>query len=111
MRAIWLAIRMSNSKLLLTRSLRQQTIADSITEAEYISTSEAAKEAVWMKKFITELDVISEIEQSVSLYCDNTEAVAQEKESRSHHKSKYILRWFHLVRKIVQSYKIGRAHV
>ena len=55
-----------------------------------------------MMKFITELDVISGIEQSVHLYCDNTGTVAQAKEPRSHHKSKHILRWFHLVRKIVE---------
>ena len=55
-----------------------------------------------MKKFITELDVVSTIEQSVSLYCDNTGAVAQAKELRSHHKSKHILRRFHLVWEIVE---------
>ena len=77
-------------------------VADSVTEAEYITASEAAKEAVWMKKFITGLGVVLEIEQPVLLYCDNTEAVAQAKESRSHHKSKHILRWFHLVWEIVE---------
>ena len=55
-----------------------------------------------MKKFITELGVIPEIEQPVSLYCDNTEIVTQAKESRSYHKSKHILRWFHLIREIVE---------
>ena len=55
-----------------------------------------------MKKFISELDVVSEIEQLVPLYCDNTEAVAQPKEPRSHHKSKHILRRFYLIRKIVE---------
>ena len=55
-----------------------------------------------MKKFISKLDVIPEIEQLVPFYCDNTGIVAQAKESRSHHKSKYILRWFHLVRGIVE---------
>ena len=42
------------------------------------------------------------IEQLVLLYCDNTMTVAQAQELRSHHKSKYILRWFHLVREIVE---------
>ena len=55
-----------------------------------------------MKKFITELDVVSKIEQPVLLYCDNTGTVAQAKESRSYHKSKHILRWFHLVWKIIE---------
>ena len=36
------------------------------------------------------------------LYCDNTGAVAQAKEPRSHHKSKHILRCFHLVREVIE---------
>ena len=55
-----------------------------------------------MKKFITELGVVPEIEQPVPLHCDNTGIVAQAKESRSHHKFKHILRWSHLVREIVE---------
>ena len=55
-----------------------------------------------MKKFITELGVVSEIEQPLSLYYDNTGIVAQAKEPRSHHKSKHILRRFHLIWEIVE---------
>ena len=55
-----------------------------------------------MKKFITEFGVVPEIENPVPLYCDNTGAVAQAKEPRSHHKSKHILRRFHLVREIIE---------
>ena len=55
-----------------------------------------------MKKFITELGVVPEIENPIPLYCDNTGAVAQAKEPRSHHKSKHILRCFHLIREIIE---------
>ena len=74
------------------KSFKQQTVANSIIETEYITASEAAKEAIWMKKFILELGVIPEIEQPVPLYCDNTRAATQAKEVRSHHKFKHILR-------------------
>ena len=57
---------------------------DSTTELEYIAASEAAKEAVWIKKFITELGVVSSIVHPILLYCDNNGAIAQAKEPRSH---------------------------
>ena len=59
-----------------------------------------------MKRFITKLGVVLEIEQSVPFYYDNTGVVAQVKEPRSHHKSKYILRRFHLVREIVERHNV-----
>ena len=40
------------------KSSKQSTIADSTTEAEYIALFDAAKEAVWIKKFMSELGVV-----------------------------------------------------
>ena len=37
------------------KSSKQSIVADSTTEAEYIATFDAAKEAIWIKKFITDL--------------------------------------------------------
>ena len=84
------------------KSFKQQIVSGSITEVEYISASEAIKEAVWMKKFIIELGVVPEIENPISLYCDNTGAITQTKESRSDHKFKHILRCFHLIHEIIK---------
>ena len=39
------------------KSSKQETVADSTTEAEYIATLEAAKEGVWIRKFLIELGV------------------------------------------------------
>ncbi|KAK8569112.1 hypothetical protein V6N12_007644 [Hibiscus sabdariffa] len=83
------------------KSSKQDTVADSTTEAEYIAASEAAKEAVWIKKFITELGVVPSISDALELYCDNNGAIAQAKEPKSHQRSKHILRRFHLIREIV----------
>ncbi|KAK2448130.1 secreted RxLR effector protein [Trifolium repens] len=83
------------------KSSKQETVADSTTEAEYIAASSAAKEAVWIKKFISELEVVPSIVDPISLYCDNNGAIAQAKEPRSHQRSKHILRRFHLIREII----------
>ena len=84
------------------RSSKQDTVADSTTESEDIVASDAAKEAVWLKKFITGLDVVPSIANPVDLYCDNNGAIAQAKEPRSYQRTKHILRRYHLIREIVE---------
>nr|GEZ48746.1 hypothetical protein [Tanacetum cinerariifolium] len=50
-------------------------------EAEYIAAFDASKEAVWVRKFISGHDVVPTIEEPISMYCDNTEAIAIANES------------------------------
>ncbi|KAI5424381.1 hypothetical protein KIW84_030535 [Lathyrus oleraceus] len=83
------------------KSSKQDTVADSTTEVEYIAASSAAKEAVWIKKFISELGIVHNIVDPIGLYCDNNGAIAQAKEPRSHQRSKHVLRRYHLIREII----------
>ncbi|XP_040942319.1 uncharacterized protein [Gossypium hirsutum] len=66
------------------KSSKQRTIVDSTTQAGYISASDTAKEAVWIKKFISDLGVVPSITNHVDVYCDNYGAIAQAKEPRSY---------------------------
>ena len=43
------------------KSSKQPTTVDSMIEAKYIVVSDTAKEAVWLKKFITDLGVVPTI--------------------------------------------------
>ncbi|KAD6795333.1 hypothetical protein E3N88_06229 [Mikania micrantha] len=65
-------------------------------------TSDAAKEAAWMKKFIADLGVVPSIARPIEVMCDNSGAIAQAKEPRSHHSTKHILRKFHYIREILE---------
>ncbi|KAJ9567138.1 hypothetical protein OSB04_003104 [Centaurea solstitialis] len=85
---------------------KQDTIADSTTEAEYIAASDAAKEAVWLRNFLSDLRVVASVSRPIDIFCDNSGAVAQAKEPREHHKSRHVLRKYHLIREI-----IGRGDV
>ena len=66
------------------RSIKQSSIADSTMEAEYIAACEAATESVWLKKFYTDLEVVPNMEKPLVLYCDNSGAVTNSIERRSH---------------------------
>ncbi|GJZ03614.1 hypothetical protein Tco_0536889 [Tanacetum coccineum] len=57
------------------KSSKQSTTAMSSTEAKYIATSEAAMEAIWIRKFIFGLGVVPYIEKPMDMYCDNTGAI------------------------------------
>ena len=59
-----------NGGAICWKSFKQHTVADSVCEAEYVATSDAVKEAMWLRKFITELGVAPSIVDPVLLYCD-----------------------------------------
>ena len=40
-----------------------------------MTASEATKEAIWIKKFITRLGVVPRISNPVDLFCDNNRAI------------------------------------
>ena len=53
------------------KSSKQETTADSTIESKYIVAFETAREAIWIKKFITEIGVVLSIFHLILLYCDN----------------------------------------
>lgn len=55
---------------------KQIKIVNSITEAKYVTTLNAVKEVIWMKKLITELGVVPIIESSIPFFFDNCGAMA-----------------------------------
>ena len=90
-----------NEEAVCWKNFKQYTVVDSVCEAEYIAASDAAKEAMWLQKFIIELRVVPFIDSPILLYCDSSNAIAQAKEPKSYHRTKYILRRYHLVREIM----------
>ena len=84
------------------KSSKQGVTVDSTTEVEYIAALDAAKEAIWIKKFVSKIKVIPSIESLIPLYCDNNGAIALAKEPRSHQKSKHIERCFHIIKEVIE---------
>ncbi|KAK4386008.1 hypothetical protein Sango_2471400 [Sesamum angolense] len=68
-----------NGGVVAWKSSKQDTIIDSTTETEYITAFEAAKEVVWMKNYIQELDVMPSIAKPIVIFCDNNGVIVQQR--------------------------------
>ena len=80
------------------RSIKQSCIVDSTMEAEYMVALEVAKKAIWLRNFLLDLKVVPSMQFPITLYCDNSGAVSNSKEPRTHKKGKHIKRKYHLIR-------------
>ena len=67
-----------------------------------MAASEAAKEGVWMKQFMTDLGVVPSALNPITLFCDNMGAIALAKEPRFDKKTRHIKRSFNLIRDYVE---------
>ena len=88
------------------KSSKQDVVALSTTESEYIAASLAAQEAAWLKKFIADLGVVPTIQEPLEILCDNEGAIAQIKEPRAHQKTRHIEQRFNYIREEVEKGKI-----
>ena len=70
-------------------------------EAEYVAACEAAKEAIWLKEFLSDLGVVRIEQIPITLFCNNSGAVAQSKDPRNHKKGKHIEKKYHIIRDII----------
>ena len=71
-------------------------------EVEYVAVWEVAKEAVWLRKFLNDLEIVPNMELPFTLYYDNNGAVANSKKPYTHKRGKHIERKYHLIQGIVQ---------
>ncbi|PKI44464.1 hypothetical protein CRG98_035138 [Punica granatum] len=59
-------------------------------DAEFIACYEVTTQALWLKNFISGLQVIDTIQRPIQIYCDNTAAMFFSKNNKSRNKSKHI---------------------
>lgn len=71
---------------------RQPTIALSSTEAEFMSMVAAIQEALWLKRFESEVFSYgsTQIQRSLQLYCDNQGAIKLAMNNNYHARTKHI---------------------
>ncbi|GJW31076.1 hypothetical protein Tco_0051108 [Tanacetum coccineum] len=84
------------------RSSKQSTTAMSATEAEYIAASEAAMEAVWIRKFILGLGIVPKINEPIKMFYDNSVALHFANEPGFQKGARHYHRRYHYVRESIE---------
>nr|GEW91521.1 hypothetical protein [Tanacetum cinerariifolium] len=93
------------------KSSKQSTTAQHAIEAEYMAESEAAKEVVWIRKFIDELGVVLSNDYPIKINCDNSAAIIMVKESGIQKGARHFKRKYHFVRECIETKKINIVKV
>lgn len=85
-------------------SKKQDTVALSSSEAEYVAAGAAARQAIWLRKLLK--DLCCEQEGAIELWCDNRSAIAMTKNPAFHARTKHIEVYHHFIRKLVAEEKL-----
>lgn len=85
------------------RSAKQTLTTSSTMTAKFVACYEASNHGIWLKNFVTGLQIVEGIERPLKLYCDNESAVLYSNNNRSSTKSEHIDIKFLVVKERVQS--------
>jgi transposase InsO family protein len=88
---------------------RQKSVALSTVEAEYMAACQAAKDAVWLRAFLTGLGLSASA--PTNILCDSQGAIALAKNPEHHQRSKHIDLRYHFVREQVTGGAITLVYV
>ena len=91
------------------KSKLQKYVSLSTTEAEYIATTEAGKEMLWMKRFLQKLDLK---QRDYIVHCDSQSAINLSKNTMYHARTKHIDVIYHWIKKAIeeQLFQIRKIH-
>ena len=90
-------------------SQKQEIVALSSCEAEFMAATEAAKQAIWLQELMGE--VVGDVCKKVIVRVDNKSAISLTKNPVFHGRSKHIHRRFHFIGECVEYEQIEVEHV
>ena len=90
-------------------SKKQYIVALSSTEAEYIALSHTAKEALWLKAFLAEIQVKDAM--PIKIHCDNQGSIALSKDNKFHGGTKHIDIRYHFIREAIAARNVVVEYV
>ena len=100
-----------NNGAITWSSKKQPCIALSTMEAEYVACSAAVQEAVWLRRFFQNLEVVKDASDPVTVHCDSMAALAYAKDSKYHGRTKHIDIRYHYIRDMVAHNEVVLKHI
>jgi hypothetical protein len=82
---------------------RQVVVALSTTKVEYMATTHASKEAIWLQRLCSGIGLVQQV---VRIDCDSQSAIFLAKNPTYHSKTKHIDIQYHFVRDMVEEKKV-----
>ena len=77
---------------------KQDSIALSTMETEYVACSSVTQEAIWPRSFLQDLNLTPKVDDRIELLCGNTTTIQLAKDPKLHWKTKHIKRPYRFVR-------------
>jgi hypothetical protein len=82
-------------------SKKQELVTLSTAEAEYVAQTHAAKEAIWLRRLLTE--IFQSTDTPTTLFSDSKSAIALAQDGHYHARTKHIDIWYHFIRYIIEA--------
>ena len=90
-------------------SRKQETVTLSSAEVEYVATCEVNREAIWLRKLLS--DLFARPLAPTTIHCDNTSCIRLSEDPLFHGKTKHINNKYHYIQKLVQDGALKLEHV
>lgn len=92
-------------------SKRQKSVALSTMETEYMALSDVAKEVVYVRRLVREINFPNFVKEATVIFCDNQSAIILSKEKMVNQRSKHIDIRFHFSREAQERKQINIQYV
>ena len=86
------------------QSKKQETVAQSSAEAEYVSVAMATSQAIWLRVILE--DVCEKKEKATRMFCDNKSAIAMAKDPVYNSLTRHIAVSHHFIREKIQEIEL-----
>ena len=92
-------------------SKKQTCTTLSTMEAKYVACSVVVQKAIWLRRFLNNLKIVTDPPRPVIIYCDSQAAIFFTKDAKYHSKSKHIETKYNFVRDIVAKKEVLMQHM